>query len=352
VDVYATMDPRLPPREVAAHAQRAERLSYTGLHVPEAVHDGLLAAALALEHTTSLRIATCVALAFPRSPTIMAHAAWDLQALSGGRFELGLGTQVKANLEGRFGVPWSAPVPRMRDYVGAVRALWRCWQEGARLDYASAHYRLDRMQPFFDPGPIEHPGIPVLLGGVGPGMTRLAGALADGLVTHPTNASPRFLRERTWPEVRRGAGEAGRALDGFALVAGGFVATGPTPSEVRAERERIRGYLGFLYSTPQYGPSLALHGWDELGPRLRALGREERWEAMPGLVPDALLDALVPDAPYAEIADLLGEWYGGLCTGITFPVPADPAHDAEARRAVERLRARPAAPGAPTWPGR
>ena len=338
MNVFATMDQRMPLAGVAAHAQRAERLGYTGLHVPEAVHDGLLMSLRALEHTRTLRVATSVLLAFPRSPMTTAYAAWDLAALSGGRFELGLGSQVRGNVEGRFGVAWSAPVPRLREYVRALRAIWACWQDRAPLDFAGEQYRFARMQPFFDPGPIEHPAIRIALGAVGPAMTRLAGEVADVLVTHPTNASPRVLRERAQPKLAEGLQRAGRALDACAIVAGGFVATGRDAAAVAAERERIREYLGFLYSTPQYAPALEVHGFAEVGRHLHQLAREGRWGEMRAAIPDALLDALVPAAPYAEIADLLRAWFGDLCSGITFPVPVDPADDALAARVIAQLR--------------
>ena len=324
---------------VAAHAQRAERLGYTGLHVPEAVHDCLLMSLRALEHTTTLRVATSVLLAFPRSPMTTAYAAWDLAALSGGRFELGLGSQVRGNVEGRFGVAWSAPVPRLREYVRALRAIWACWQDGTPLDFAGEHYRFARMQPFFDPGPIEHPAIRIGLGAVGPAMTRLAGEVADVLVTHPTNASPRVLRERALPKLTEGLQRAGRAPDACAIVAGGFVATGRDAAAVAAERERVREYLGFLYSTPQYGPALEVHGFADVGRQLHQLAREGRWGEMRAAIPDALLDALVPAAPYAGIADVLRAWFGELCAGITFPVPPDPADDSLATAAIAQLRA-------------
>ena len=164
------MEVRPPLADARAHAQRAERLGYDGLSVPEAVHDGMLVALLCLEHTQRLRVATGAIVAFARSPMLTAQAAWDLQRLSGGRFELGLGSQVKGNLEGRFGVAWSPPAPRMRDYVLALRAVFARWQEGTPLAFESPHYRLTRMQPYFDPGPLEHPKPPIWLGAVNPGI--------------------------------------------------------------------------------------------------------------------------------------------------------------------------------------
>jgi probable F420-dependent oxidoreductase len=335
--VFATMDQRMPLADVAAHAARAERLGYTGLHVPEAVHDAFLMSLRALEHTTRLRVATSVALAFPRSPMSVAYAAWDLAAISDGRFELGLGSQVRGNVEGRFGVAWAKPIGRMREYVTALRAIFAAWQEGARLDFQGEHYAFGRMQPFFAPGALPCGPPRIALGAVGPAMTRLAGEVADTVVTHPTNASPLVLRERTGPMVREGEARATRTAGACAIVAGGFVATGRDEAAVAAAREGIREYLGFLYSTPNYAGALALHGFADLQPRLQQLAREGRWGEMKGAIPDALLDAIVPAAPYAEIAAVLRDWYGGLCDALTFPVPVDPADDALAAAAIARL---------------
>jgi probable F420-dependent oxidoreductase len=336
--VYATMDQRMRPSEVAAHAQRAEALGYDGLNVPEAVHDGLVSAATALNATTCLKVATSVLVAFPRSPMTVAHAAWDLQAISGGRFELGLGPQVRGNIVGRYSIPWTPPVPRMREYVNALRAIFDCFMNGTGLAFEGEHYRFTRLQPFFNPGPIENPEIPIFLGAVGPGMTALAGEVADGLVTHPTNTAPRYIREVMLPRLTRGAARTGRHSDDIKLMLGPLIATGPSQDETRAQREKQRELLSFLYSTPAYWPSLELFGWEERGQQLRQLTREGRWGDMLGLITDEMLDALVPTAPYADIGDLLREWYRDLSTLITFPMPEDPARDPEVAKVIAGLR--------------
>jgi len=337
--VYATIDdPRLPLGDVPAYAQRAERIGFTGLLVPEAVHDGFLTALLALEHTRTLAVATSVVLAFPRSPTTVAYAAWDLQALSGGRFALGLGSQVKGNIVGRFGVEWTPPVARMRDYVRALRAIWESWQHGSRLAFESDHYRLTRMQPFFNPGPIEHPDIPICIGAVNRGMTRLAGEVADGLMTHPTNTNPRYLREVTLPALRAGAKRAGRSAEASTVIASTFVATGPTTEAVARERERLRQYLGFLYSTPQYWSSLELHGLADVGRRLHQLSRNARWAEMAAAITDEIFDRLVPSGTYEEIAPVLREWYGGVVTGMTLRMPDDPRGDVQLSRLINAVK--------------
>jgi probable F420-dependent oxidoreductase len=338
MQVFASMDQRMGLAEVEAHARRVEALGYDGLCIPDAVHDGLLLSQAALRATTRLRARTSVLVSFPRSPMLVAIAAWDLQSVSGGRFELGLGTQVRGNIVGRYSTPWTPPVPRMREYALSLRAIFAAFQGGGALDFRGEHYRFTRLQPFFNPGPIEHPEIPLLLGAVGPRMSELAGEVADGMMTHPTNSAPRTLRELTRPALARGAARAGRDAAKIELMAGGLVITGSTEAEVAAERERARELLTFLYSTPAYWPTLELFGWREVGERLHRLSREGRWADMKGAVDDAMLDALVPQGRYGEIAGVLTDWYGGLADSLTFPLPEDPKHDAEIARAIAELR--------------
>ena len=328
--VYATTDQRMPLSAMAAHARRTEALGYDGLTVPDSVHDGLAAAAIALHATARLRVAISVLVAFPRSPMTVAHAAWDLQEMSGGRFELGLGSQVRGNIVGRYSTAWAAPVPRMREYVQALRAIFACWQQGGALSFEGEHYRFTRMQPFFRPEPIEHPDVPIYLGGIGPKMTALAGEVADGLMTHPTNTAPRYLREVVRPRLAAGPGRA--------LMVGPLVATGPRDDDARQERERIRQLLGFLYSTPAYWPSLELFGWRDRGQRLHELSRAGKWDEMTAVVGYDMLEAFVPTAPYEAIAARLLSWYGELTDWLTFPMPNDPSHDGEAAKVIAQLR--------------
>src|ERR1019366_7328028 len=212
VRVYAGMDPRLTLPEVIAHAQRVEALGYDGLHVAETIHDALALALLAIEHTEHLLVRTSVALAFTRSPTLTAYAAWDLSKFSGGRFELGLGTQIRQNIEDRYAMPFSDdPLGQLRDYVGAVRALFATFRSAERPAYESTHYKVTRMQPYFNPGPDTTTAIPpVYLGGVQRKASALAGSVADGFVTHPTNSNPLYLETVCRPGLAQGAASAGR----------------------------------------------------------------------------------------------------------------------------------------------
>lgn len=338
MQVTATMGADVRLRDVGPHAQRVESLGYDTLSVPEATHEGTLTALAALASTTQLRVGTGVLVAFARSPMLAAQAAWDLQDYSAGRFQLGLGTQVKGNIVGRFGMPWSAPAARLRDYVGAVRACFETFQTGTPLDFRSESYTLNRMQPFFNPGPLECGPPGILMGAVGPLMTRAVGEVGDAMQTHPTNSEPRYLREVTRPRILEGLRRAGREAR-IELVAGPMIATGPNAEAVAAQRQAARETLVFTLSTPAYWPALKHHGWLEVGERLRDYTRQGRWQEMDGLVPDEIVEAFVPAAPYEEIADLLLEQYADVADRLLFPVPADPAEDAAVQRVIEKLRA-------------
>ncbi len=339
MQVFATMSERMSASEVVDHARRVEAMGYDGLLVPEAVHDGLLTSMAALTATERLKVTTSVLVVFPRSPMIVAHAAWDLQALSGGRFELGLGTQVRGNIVGRFSTEWTSPVPRMREYVESLRAIFHSFQTGEPLDYAGEHYRFTRLQPFFNPGPLEVPAPPILLGAVGPDMTRMAGGTADGLMSHPTNSSARYLADVTLPRVAEGAARRGRPASACPVLAAGFVATGIDEDAVAGQREWVREYLTFLYSTPAYWGSLEHHGWDDVGRTLHDLTRQGRWGEMKGLITDEILDTLIPQGRYDEIADVLRDHYAPIVSRITFPLPEDPNLDSEVTRVLDALRA-------------
>lgn len=312
-----------------AAVQRAARLGYHGVHVPETTHDSLLVALLALQASPALIVRTAVTVAFPRSPMVLALAARDLTQFSGGRFELGLGTQVRANIEGRYGVAWSDPVGRMRDYVGALRAIWSACQDGGPLRFESEHYRLTRLQPYFNPGPLDVPQTPVYLGGIGPAMCALAGDVADGLITHPTGALPAVLAE---------ASAAVRARGDGAVIASAQYVSG-TAETLPGNREAKRRQLAFLYSTPAYRGALERIGMADRADRLRALTRDGDWAALDAVVDDAMLEAIAPTAGYDELAGLLAERYGALADGLVITPPTDPAEDESMAGVLAALRA-------------
>lgn len=336
--VYATTPETMGPEAIGEHASRAEAMGFDGLQVPDAVHDGLLLAAMALQATERLVVGTSVLVAFPRSPMTVAVAAWDLQRMSKGRFELGLGTQIRQNIEERYSARWVAPVAQMREYVESLKAIFHSFQTGAKLDYRGEHYAFTRLQPFFNPGPNDCSAPPVFCGAVGPAMTRMVGSTADGMITHPTNTPPRYIREVCLPRLQAGFAKAGRTGHDFRLVLGALVATGRDDAEVARAWEKQRRLLGFLYSTPAYWPSLDLFGWQERGAALLSLTREERWQDMAEVVDDTMLAAFVPRGRYDQIAGVLQSRYAGLADAINFPMPENPADDAVAAAAIAALK--------------
>ena len=327
--VYASMPPDTTISQVIDHARRVEALGYDGLQISETIHDSLALSLLVAEHTERLTIRTSVTLAFVRSPTLVAYSAWDLARFSGGRFELGLGTQIRQNIEERYAMEWSDPIERMADYLGALRSLFDCFSNGGPIDYRSTNYSITRLQPYFNPGPDPSTAPPVIyLGGVNPRICALAGACADGFITHPTNSSPRYLERSCMAHLAEGRAGSARRDVPFELVVGTQVITGRDEASLAAERERQRHLLAFLYSTPAYRPTLELYGWGDLTEQLKVKVRTGSMEGLDQLITDEVIDTLIPTATFDELPGLLGDRYGSLCQGITVSPPADPADDA------------------------
>lgn len=336
--VFASTPQDMGPGEIGAHAARAEAMGFDGLQVPDAIHDGLLLSAIALNATGALIVGTAVLVAFARSPMVTAIAAWDLQQMSAGRFEVGLGTQIKPNIEKRYAARWDSPVPQLREYVQAMKAIFHSFQTGDRLNFEGEHYSLTKLQPFFNPGPIEYPDIPILCGAVGPAMTKMVGRIADGMITHPTNSPPEYIRKVCLPRLQEGFERGQRDAVDFKLVLGPLTATGKDEAQVAAEWEKQRNMLGFLYSTPAYWPSLELFGWQEKGQQLLDMTRAGNWSEMPNIISDDMLERFVPRGSYADIAGVLRERYAGLTNRITFPMPEDPADDVLVADVIRQLQ--------------
>lgn len=337
--VWILLDPFLSLAEIPAAARRAEALGCDCIAVADMAHDGFLAAAAAAGATERAQVATGALVCFARSPMTVAVAAWDLQALSRGRFRLGLGPLVAPILSGKYSTAWHPPAPRMREYVHALRAIFACWQEGAPLEFRGRYYRFTRQHAYNKPPRIEHPGIPIHLGTIGPRMTALAGELADGILTHPTNSSPRFLREVLRGNLERGAARAARAVDEIEVIASPLCAVGTNDAAVQRARAEQRALLAILLSTPDYWPDLELWGWKETGERLRALVREGRFRDLAAELGDEIVDAFVPAGRYEEIAERLRARYDGVAQGLCLGLPREPAEDAALGRVIERLRA-------------
>jgi probable F420-dependent oxidoreductase len=315
------LDAALAPtslRDVPSLAAAAEAIGFDTVWTSETQHDPFLPLASAAEHTTRLGLGTAVAISFARSPTVLAHTAWDLAAASEGRFRLGLGTQVRPHIERRFGLPWPAsPLEAMREYLQALRAVWHAWQSGERLDYRGRFYRLTLMTPFFSPGAIENPSIPIYLAGVNRGLIQLAGESADGLHAHPLH-SERYLKEIVQPALREGAGRAGR--DPRAIEVSVSVLTVTSPPEAAVARSQI----AFYASTPSYRPVLELHGWGEVAERLSALARRGAWAEMTAQIDDEMLGTFAVVADPGRVATALRTRYQGVADRLTLYRPFYP----------------------------
>lgn len=309
--------PRMPLEAVPALARRVEALGFDGLWFGETGGDPFLAIALAAEHTERITLGTAVAIAFPRSPMVMAYIGWDLQRLARGRMILGLGSQVKGHIERRFGLSWKAPVPWLRDYIAAVRAIWASWREGTPLNFRSEHYHLTLMTPFFTPEPNPYPDAPIYISAVNRAMLRLAGRVADGVHVHPLH-SERYVRELVLPELEAGWRAAGRDRSALEIVVTVIIASGRSPEEWAESRHFARSQVGFYGSTPTYRVLLELHGFAEHADRLRALAAAGRWSELADAIPEEMLHTFAVVAPPEEIAERLRERYRGLADRIVF----------------------------------
>jgi len=298
-------------RAIPDYARKAEDLGFGALWAAETKHDGFLPLAVAATSTERVRLGTAIAIAFARSPMVLAQIGWDLQKASGGRFIMGLGTQVKAHNERRFSVKWDAPGPRLREIVEALRAIWNTWQTKAPLRYHGKHYQIDLMTPFFDPGPIEHPHIPIYLAGVNPYMARLAGEVAEGLHIHSFH-SAKYLREVLHPAVAEGLHRAGRSRLDFTFRASTMVIVGDTREEIEKQKQAVKQQIAFYASTRTYSAELAAHGLDDLSPRLHAKSLEGDWKGMADLISDAMLENFAVIGSWADIGPRIRERYAGL----------------------------------------
>jgi probable F420-dependent oxidoreductase len=310
-------------RDVARIVQAAEEIGFAGLWTPETQHNSFFPLLIAAEHSRRIELGTAVTIAFPRSPMVMAQNAWDLQALTGGRFILGLGTQVKAHIERRYGMAWDAPVARLRDYIGALRAIWQAWQTGGKLNYAGQFYQHTLMTPFFNPGPIADPHIPIYIAGVNEGLARLAGEICDGFHVHPFH-SVKYIKELVRPQIAAGAERAGRSATDVTLASSVFAITGPNEAAIDALRAMARQQIAFYASTPTYRVVLECHGWQDVGEQLSRLAATKRWDEMGALITDEMLDIFAVQAPLDRIGQALRRRYEGVLDRVSSYMPYMP----------------------------
>lgn len=312
--------------EIPAIARAADEMGFAGIWTAETSHDPYLPLALAAEHSERIELGTSIAVAFPRSPLVHAQIAWDLAAQSKGRFILGLGTQVKGHNERRFGITWEAPGPRLREMILCIRAIWNCWQNGTRPGFEGRHYRFTLMTPFFSPGPISHPNIPIWIAGVNTYMCELAGELCDGFHVHPFH-SVKYLRESLLPEIGRGLAKSGRTRGDIVLGSSAFVIAGDTDEEIGRARDAVRMQIAFYASTRTYVRVLEAHGWGDTCTRLNEKAARGDWSGMASEITDEMLDVFATTCRWDDVAARVRARYEGILDRVALYLPFHPGAD-------------------------
>jgi probable F420-dependent oxidoreductase len=314
-------------------ARQQEELGYDGLWSAETGHDPFIPLALAAIATERVELGTAITVAFARNPMTTAMIANDIHLASKGRFILGLGSQIKPHIEKRFSMPWSKPAARMREYVSAMQAIWRSWNENERLDFRGDFYTHTLMTPFFSPGKNPHGPPKVYVAAVGRLMTRVVGEVCDGLLVHPFSTE-RYLREETMPALEEGLRRAGRSRADVEVTAPSFVVTGSTQEEYDRAAGATRQQIAFYGSTPAYRPVLELHGWGELQTELNVLSKQGGWTEMGKLIDDEILDAFAVCGEPDVIPEKMAKRYGDVCDRVSFNLGrySDPAKVADILR--------------------
>jgi probable F420-dependent oxidoreductase len=313
VDFYF---PPSPPETARQAAREAAEAGFDGFFTAETQYDPFLPLLLAATESPGLELGTAIAVAFARSPMVTAMTSWDLARASGGKFILGLGTQVRAHIVRRFGAVWDHPGPRLGDYIQALRAIWGAWQGSTPLRHEGEFYQLTLMTPFFDPGPIPHPEIPVYIAGVGPFLSRLAGSMCDGFHIHPFH-TVRYLDQVVLPGIVGGAREAGRGLADIERATTVFVMTGENDAEIEQAMAPVRQQIAFYASTPSYRPVLEASDWD-FGDQLTAMSKRGQWGEMSALVPDEAVLAVGVAAPLDRLGEAIRSRYGDRVQRVGF----------------------------------
>jgi probable F420-dependent oxidoreductase len=313
--VFTTV-PQHDLRRVPEVARAAEAEGYDGIISMENQHDPFLALAVAGVATERLELHTGVAISFARTPMATAEVGWDMAGSTGGRFVIGIGSQVRAHNERRFSVPWTPPAPRMREYVQVMRAIWRCWAEGEKPAYEGEHYRFTLMTPNFQPPKIAAPPPPVMIAAVGPAMLKVAAEECDGVKLHGF-CTRKYLTDAIMPRLEAGLAKAGRVRENYEISGGGFLATGPDDETVAKRFEWVRQRVAFYGSTPAYYPVLAVHGLEDLGLKLNGLVRQGKWNEMAKEVPDDVARLFAAVGRHDQIVGAIAERFGGLVDSLT-----------------------------------
>lgn len=321
--------------QIPALARAADEMSFDGLWTFETAHEPFLPLVLAAEHSRRLTLGTSIAVAFVRSPMVLAYIGWDLARFSQGRFIMGLGTQVRGHNERRFGVKWEKPVEKMREVIVAIRAVWDCWQNQTRLNFRGDFFALTLMTPFFSPEPHDYSRIPIYIAGVNPRMCRLAGELCEGFHVHPLHTQ-RYLQEVICPNIGFGLTKHGRQRESIELCASIFAIPTDDPDQAAIHESEIRRQIAFYASTPPYRPVFELHGWGPVADNLRALASKGQWHEMHHLITDEMVDTLALRGSWEELPRQMLAKYTGLLDRVSYYFPFVPGQSDDGWRATIR----------------
>ena len=315
----------------ATLARQAEDDGADAVTASELKHDPFAPLAFAAMATERVALVPSVAIAFPRSPMVIANQAWDINRHSKGRFVVGLGSQIKAHNERRFSTPWIAPAARLGEYVESLRAIFNCWENGGKLSYQGKYYNFSLMTPEFSPGPQGFGIPPIAMAAVGPLMLKTAARVADSVRLH-SFATRDYLEQVVRPMLAQELAANGKSFENFEISGGGFVATGPDAATVKAEAEKVRYRVAFYGSTPAYRSVFDLHGVGDLGVKLTEMSKQGQWNQMAAQVPDDVLDLFVARATYDDLPAAIEKRYGGIVDTIS--IDFTPGTSAATRRAT------------------
>ena len=325
--------------DIPQRARKAEELGYDFFSTSETKHNPFISAALVAEHTKRAQVRTSIALAFARSPMDTAYMAWDLQSLSGGRFQLGMGSQVRGHIVRRFNMPWGRPAARMREYIMALRSVWGSWQNREKVDFKGDFYNFNLMPPFFTPEPIEHPDIKIYIAAVNTNMLQVAGEVCDGVLLHSFGTF-KYIREVVMPNLQIGADKAGRSLSDIDINGGGYIITGPNEEHIQKSRQEVKNAISFYASTRSYAPVMNAHGWNDTAQKLYRMSVEGKWSEMGAQITDEMLDEFAIVGAYDEIIDKVKATYGPFASSLSFSIPVNSGEDEEVLKdMIARLQA-------------
>ena len=304
------------PGDAGPMAEEMEALGFDGVYTFEGQHDPFFPLVVAAQHTEKIELTTAIAVAFARNPMLLANIGYDLQLMSKGRFNLGLGSQTQPHIENRYAMPWSQPAPRMRDMVKAIRAIWQCWNTGEKLDFHGEFYTHTLMTPVFAPGPNPYGNPKIYIAGVDAPMTEVAGEVGNGLLIHPLNTA-KFITEQALPSLQSGLDSAARSRDNFEISCQVIIVTGETDEEFENAKALARNQIALYASTAEYKPVLDQHDWGDLQPRLSALSKEGKWSDMSALISDEMLEVIALIGTPVEIGEKVRAGRGALVDRIS-----------------------------------